>query len=177
MASTSQAPLVKADWKRLQSLSKQWIKNNPTCQIKELSRARRIWDEGARASFSVAMCAHEPSGSLSHPCQSCGLWTHSYCECCSPANTPYPICSSCDEEKISCRRCLQAGKSWEVAHEAHSTVDNQNVIQVSGYMENDTFVRLNPPLSIPLTRVQRHDTEDVDESLLLEEIRKLTQND
>ncbi len=173
MTSHHSSPLVKEDLKKLQILANNWAKDNPLCDVESMPRSRRIWEEGARAMYAIKTRKSEADSSLCQPCQMCGTWTHAYCECCSPGSTPFPVCSCCDADKLACRSCLKQRRNWEASHESHASVDQSQVIQVGGYMQDDVFIRLNPPLLIPFSQVQNPDGTDIDEALLTEQIQRL----
>lgn len=85
------------------------IRDHPSVIVKDLSRARRIADEGARAAFAVItrrgskQALGTLNGNSPSPCTWCGLWSHCFCESCDVrAGPPVGLCMACDGDRMIC---------------------------------------------------------------------------
>lgn len=164
----------------MEAKAKQWIRDHPSVIVKDLSRARRIADEGARAAFAVItrrgskQALGTLNGNSPSPCTWRGLWSHCFCESCDVrAGPPVGLCMACDGDRMICKPCKEAGRSWEQSHAEH----DQHMMEVSGYTTDDgMFHRVVPPLQIPVGDLTpnvdgEYDMTEVMERILSERAR------
>ena len=137
--------LASANFSEMVEKAEQWRARNPLVSPELLMRPRRIFDDGAKAAYTVATMQHQVASAGAQPCSVCGQWTFSFCETCSmnlESLPPWAVCKPCDDDGMTCPTCKSEHRSWEAEKLRHSETDKGNVMEVSGVTLSDgTFKR------------------------------------
>ena len=141
------------DWEDWKCRARDFFRAHPSVPGSSLTHAQRLLCSGAKEAFAVSTRARNTEAVAlgGQPCSACGCWTCSWCEGCdSKRDPPYTaVCTFCDGQKLLCSACQADGFLYsEVERKA-----DRDVIEISGYHEGDSFVRIEPPIRVPLSEM------------------------
>lgn len=142
------------DFEVWKGAARAWLTTHPTFDHRAATRAERQGCWELRAAYAVVTAAaHREGRSLGAlPCDCCGEWTHSWCECCEAP--PAAVCTSCDAEEKICHACAAQNRSWREARQAYAASTPEEVVEVTGFTDEDgSFRRLSTPFRVPLREV------------------------
>ena len=118
--------LLPCDMEKIKAAALKWVQKNQHVDPLSLPRTRRIWDEEARAAYTIRSVATKRQEKLSQPCIACGTWTLAWCEGCDVTSAPQPVCTLCDTDGLTCFSCRDAGKTYESSR-SNGNIDMQKL--------------------------------------------------
>ena len=145
--------LAVVDWKGWQSRALDFFRAHPAVAAAALTRSERLVIKGAKEAFAVVhyKAATQVRDLGGQPCTHCGEWTGCYCKGCT--GVPTAVCTTCDQEKLLCHSCLEAGHLYADVER----VGQEGLIEVTGFHdERGQFIRLDAPVQIPAGEVPRN---------------------
>lgn len=155
--------MAPVDLRELQQKAVRWALENPGCGLEDLPSPVRRGSSVAAAAFAVLTAEDHRAGRAigAQPCDSCGRWTHSWCEGCEGGlGPPTALCSSCDNAAIVCAACREAGRTWSSSQAQAAP----GTIQVRGFvLSTGEWCPVSPPLEVTFEEVEGFEGETLEE--------------